>query len=163
MNDRQVWTVYRYYDAAGRLLYVGVTGNGHYRAHAHSRGSASWWPLVVRGEFEHFATMAEAFSEELRQITTLQPICNKADNPHWQVSRPPRETIATKREHVEGYLASLTPAQLAAASRSQVAAELTARGVPIDETYAGRILGEWRTPARGRRRGSGDDRRRGGR
>ena len=58
---------------------------------------------------------------------------------------------ATKRQHVEGYLASLTSAQLAAASRSQVAAELTARGVPIDETYAGRILGEWRTPARGRR------------
>jgi hypothetical protein len=61
----------------------------------------------------------------------------------------------TKRRHVETYLAGLTPAQLAAATRSQVAAELTARGVPIDETYAGRILGEWRTPARSRRRGRG--------
>jgi hypothetical protein len=58
---------------------------------------------------------------------------------------------ATKRQHVEAYLGSLAPAQLAAVTRSQVAAELTARGVPIDETYAGRILGEWRTPARGRR------------
>jgi hypothetical protein len=60
---------------------------------------------------------------------------------------------ATKRQHVEEYLASLDARQLAAATRSQVAAELTARGVPIDETYAGRILGEWRTPARGQRRG----------
>jgi hypothetical protein len=58
---------------------------------------------------------------------------------------------ATKRQHVEAYLGSLAPAQLATVTRSQVAAELTARGVPIDETYAGRILGEWRTPARGRR------------
>jgi Protein of unknown function (DUF2637) len=61
----------------------------------------------------------------------------------------------TKRQHVEAYLAGLTPTQLAAATRSQVAAELIARGVLVDETYAGRILGEWRTPARGRRRGRG--------
>ena len=61
----------------------------------------------------------------------------------------------TKRQHVEAYLAGLTPTQLAAATRSQIAAELIARGVPVDETYAGRILGEWRTPARGRRRGRG--------
>jgi hypothetical protein len=61
----------------------------------------------------------------------------------------------TKRQHVEAYLAGLSPAQLAAATRSQVAAELTTRGIPVDETYAGRILGEWRTPARGRRRGRG--------
>jgi hypothetical protein len=152
VSNHRVWTVYRYYDAAGRLLYVGVTGNGHYRAHAHSRGSASWWPLVVRGEFEHFATMAEAFSEELRQIATLRPTCNKADNPHWQASRPPRETITTKRQHVEAYLAGLDPIQLAATTRSQVAAELTAHGVPVDETYAGRILGEWRVANGSRRR-----------
>jgi hypothetical protein len=149
MNDRQVWTVYRYYDAAARLLYVGATGNGHHRAHGHARGKSPWWALVTHGEFEHFATAAEAFSEELRQIVQLRPIYNRADNP--AMPRPPRATITTKREHVEGYLAALTPAQLAAVTRSQVAREVTARGVPVDETYAGRILGEWRTPARGRR------------
>jgi hypothetical protein len=51
---------------------------------------------------------------------------------------------ATKRQQVEAYLASLDPGQLATATRSQVAAELSARGVSVDETYAGRILGEWR-------------------
>jgi hypothetical protein len=64
----------------------------------------------------------------------------------------------TKRQQVEAYLASLDAAQLAVATRSQVAAELTARGMPVDETYAGRILGEWRVnhPAAGgaRKRGS---------
>jgi hypothetical protein len=62
---------------------------------------------------------------------------------------------ATKRQHVEAYLASLDREQLATVTRSQVAAELTARGVPVDETYAGRILGEWRVnlPNGSRKRG----------
>jgi hypothetical protein len=62
----------------------------------------------------------------------------------------------TKRQQVEAYLASLDAAQLAVTTRSQVAAELTARGMPVDETYAGRILGEWRvahpTPNSSRRK-----------
>jgi hypothetical protein len=62
---------------------------------------------------------------------------------------------ATKRQHVEAYLAGLDPTQLAATTRSQVAAELTARGVPVDETYAGRILGEWRVANGSRQRGRG--------
>jgi hypothetical protein len=65
---------------------------------------------------------------------------------------------ATKRQQIEAYLAGLDAAQLATTTRSQVAAELTARGVPVDETYAGRILGEWRVrhpaPAASRKRGS---------
>jgi hypothetical protein len=51
---------------------------------------------------------------------------------------------ATKRQQIEAYLASLDANQLATTTRSQVAADLTARGMPVDETYAGRILGEWR-------------------
>jgi hypothetical protein len=61
-----------------------------------------------------------------------------AQNGHGELPEP------TKRQQVEAYLASLDAAQLAVTTRSQVAAELTARGMPVDETYAGRILGEWR-------------------
>jgi hypothetical protein len=64
----------------------------------------------------------------------------------------------TKRAAVEAFLASLDADQLATTTRSQVAAELTARGMPVDETYAGRILGEWRvahqTRGSARKRGS---------
>jgi hypothetical protein len=64
---------------------------------------------------------------------------------------------ATKRQQIEADLASLDAGQLATTTRSQVAAELAARGMPVDETYAGRILGEWRVrhPADGgaRKRG----------
>jgi hypothetical protein len=51
---------------------------------------------------------------------------------------------ATKRRAVEMYLSGLPAEQVGAATRSSVAAALNASGVPIDETYAGRILGEWR-------------------
>ncbi len=51
---------------------------------------------------------------------------------------------ATKRQAVEMYLSGLPPEQAGAATRSSVAAALNAIGVAIDETYAGRILGEWR-------------------
>jgi hypothetical protein len=65
---------------------------------------------------------------------------------------------ATKRQQVEAYLASLDPVQVATVTRSQVVADLTARGMPVDETYAGRILGEWRirhsAPGGPRKRGS---------
>jgi hypothetical protein len=74
-----------------------------------------------------------------------------AQNGHGELPEP------TKRQQVEEYLASLDAAQLAVATRSQVAAELTARGMPVDETYAGRILGEWRVahpaPNSSRRKG----------
>jgi Protein of unknown function (DUF2637) len=74
-----------------------------------------------------------------------------AQNGHDELPEP------TKRQQVEAYLASLDASQLALTTRSQVAAELTARGMPVDETYAGRILGEWRvnhsTPNSSRRKG----------
>ena len=47
---------------------------------------------------------------------------------------------ATKRQQIEAYLAGLDPDQVAIVTRSQVATELTARGMPVDEAYAGRIL-----------------------
>jgi hypothetical protein len=159
MNDGRVWTVYRYFDAAGRLLYVGATGNGYYRAHGHSRSTAPWWPLVARGEFEHFTTMAEAFSEELRQIITLRPIYNRADNPRWP--RPLQVTAKGIRPRVEAYLTQLGPDELARMTKGELADTMAAHGVDVSVRYAGQILDESRVglPAR---RGS-EDRRRGGR
>jgi hypothetical protein len=164
MADREAWTVYRYYDAAGRLLYVGATGSGYYRAHGHARSGAAWWPLVARGEFEHFATMAEAYSAELRQIVQLSPLFNRADNPQWQGPRAVREPDAPIRPRVEQYLAQLGPDELARMTKGELADTMAAHGVDVSVRYAGQILDEYRVglpmPAR---RGSGDDRRRGGR
>ena len=46
-----------------------------------------------------------------------------------------------------------------AATGSSIVAALAAQGIPVEETYAGRILGEWRvnhtTTTSARKRGSG--------
>jgi hypothetical protein len=65
----------------------------------------------------------------------------------------------TKRAAVELHLSRLDPAELSTTTGSSIVAALAAQGVPIEETYAGRILGEWRvshpTPKVARKRGSG--------
>jgi hypothetical protein len=73
-----------------------------------------------------------------------------AQNGHGELAEP------TKRAAVEMYLSRLDPGQLSTTTGSSIVAALAAQGVPIEETYAGRILGEWRAnhPAP-RKRGSG--------
>jgi hypothetical protein len=65
----------------------------------------------------------------------------------------------TKRAAVELHLSRLSPQELGVATGSSVVAALAAQGIPVEETYAGRILGEWRThhpvPSGARKRGSG--------
>lgn len=168
MNDHRVWTVYRYYDAVGRLLYVGLTGQGHGRGHDHRR-TAPWWPLVARGEFEHFTHATEALNHETALIASLAPLYNRAENLARHVparaGRPKRGDRlrlagpgGPKRRHVEAHLARLTPDQLARLTAREITAELTDAGMDVSERYVARILDAW-TAAR---RGSGV-RRKGGR
>jgi hypothetical protein len=75
------WTLYRYYDAGDRLLYVGITGQGHWRAGQHA-AMAAWWPLVARATFEHFDSEPAARAAEQEQIATLDPLYNIAGRRH---------------------------------------------------------------------------------
>jgi hypothetical protein len=63
----------------------------------------------------------------------------------------------TKRAAVEMYLSQLSPEELGVATGSSVVAALAVQGIPVEETYAGRILGEWRVahaaPTSSRRKG----------
>jgi hypothetical protein len=65
----------------------------------------------------------------------------------------------TKRAAVEMYLSRLAPEELGVATGSSIVAALAGQGISVEETYAGRILGEWRVnhpaPSGPRRRGSG--------
>jgi hypothetical protein len=175
VNDDRVWTVYRYYDATGRLLYVGLTGQGYGRAHDHRR-TAPWWPLVVRGEFEHFADGLGALGRETALIASLAPLYNRADNPGRvpaRLGRPRRVDRdrprlvgpgGPKRRQVEAHLATLDSDQLARLTAREVTATLTDAGMNVSERYVARILDQW-TAGRwaAGRRGSGGTRRKGSR
>jgi Protein of unknown function (DUF2637) len=73
-------------------------------------------------------------------------------NGHGELPEP------TKRAAVEMYLSQLSPQELGVATGSSVVAALAGQRVAVEETYAGRILGEWRVahpaPNKARRKGS---------
>jgi hypothetical protein len=74
-------------------------------------------------------------------------------NGHGELAEP------TKRAAVEMYLSRLGPEELGVATGSSIVAALAGQGIAVEETYAGRILGERRVahpaPSSSRKRGSG--------
>jgi len=74
-------------------------------------------------------------------------------NGHGELPEP------TKRAAVEMHLSRLSPQEAGVATGSSIVAALAAQGIPVEETYAGRILSEWRVahpaPSGARKRGSG--------
>ena len=69
--------VYRYYDSADRLLYIGSTYSFSTRAAAHER-DATWWPDVTAVKLERFPDQLSSLSAEIYGIKTEGPIHNKA-------------------------------------------------------------------------------------
>lgn len=68
--------LYRHFDEAGALLYVGISIRPAVRLYEHDRDS-HWFHLVRRIELEHFQTIAEASAAERAAIQTEQPRFNK--------------------------------------------------------------------------------------
>lgn len=70
------WTsLYRFYDAQGRLLYVGITQRGRGRFHDHEADKA-WWIDVATAAVDHYPTRAAAAIAERRAITRECPMHN---------------------------------------------------------------------------------------
>ena len=67
--------VYRLYDAAGGLLYVGITMRGFARMTEHHK-AADWFPLVERATFEHYPSRFAAAVRETEVIATENPTHN---------------------------------------------------------------------------------------
>jgi hypothetical protein len=73
--------VYRVFDAAANLLYVGsTTSGGHARISAHRHAGAAWIPLMdpTRTTFERFDHELAARAAESRAIREEHPRFNKA-------------------------------------------------------------------------------------
>ncbi len=66
--------LYRFFDDAEELLYVGITDNPPHRLIAHGR--KKWWPQVSTITFERFDQRDDALKAELEAIRVEQPIHN---------------------------------------------------------------------------------------
>ena len=71
--------LYRLYDQAGRLLYIGISNNVHNRIRTH-RVDKYWGPLIARISIEHHATRAGALAAEAHAISRERPHHNVMHN-----------------------------------------------------------------------------------
>lgn len=68
-------TLYRFYDAEDRLLYVGLSVNPGRRLEKH-RGTQPWWSDVARIEMEQHLDMQTLRAAEREAIETERPLYN---------------------------------------------------------------------------------------
>jgi hypothetical protein len=69
--------LYRFFDAADELLYVGISLHGIRRMSDHQR-SKPWWPSVARTSLEHFPDRESAREAERAAIVRENPRYNIA-------------------------------------------------------------------------------------
>ena len=111
--------LYRMYDAAGDLLYVGMSRNLPSRITMHVT-EKSWWETVARIEVQHFESREKARQEEKRAIAEDAPLWNVLDR---AATAPARSTeIAAERIFPE--LDRLTEIRKAGAEASRKARPL---------------------------------------
>lgn len=91
--DDKPCALYRYYDARGRLLYVGISYHVIIRASQHR--DAPWYSEYVTSRVQHFPTRAEAAAAEINAIQRERPIHNKM---HAIKKKPGRSKGPTKAQ-----------------------------------------------------------------
>ena len=79
MSTDSTTDLYRYFDAEGRLLYVGISFSAIARAAQH-REDKGWWQDVARMHVEHLPTRSDAVNAERHAIRTEQPLHNVVHN-----------------------------------------------------------------------------------
>lgn len=126
--------LYRLHDAAGTLLYIGVTGNPDRRFKQH-RDTKPWWPQVAKKTIAWHPSRDRALAEEAAAIKAETPVYNIDHNPaapsyQWPPAGMPDDRIeAIERQ------ASMLPASEAegirrAAWEGFTRAQLTTAGQP---------------------------------
>lgn len=94
----QPTTLYRIFDANGRLIYVGQSQRMGFRMQTHER--SSWWfELAARIEIEEFPTRDAAMAAEVIAIQEEQPAFNvkHTGRPEWDWSHLTPDEIALCR------------------------------------------------------------------
>lgn len=102
--------LYRFYDAAGRLLYVGVSRNLASRWAQHE-SEKSWWPAVARKTVVMYGSRREAELAEGRAIRSESPLHNLAMGRKDKEApkRAARKSPSTLRQQVEAAQLARSP------------------------------------------------------
>lgn len=100
-------TLYRFYDAADQLLYIGITANTATRWTQHS-WSKSWWPQVAKATVEHFDSREAIEEAEVAAIKAEKPLHNIVHNN----DRPPLRTRKPRRKKSLSCIPAHPPRQL---------------------------------------------------
>lgn len=72
-------TLYRFFDAGGQLLYVGIAGNPGRRFGQHAKDK-TWWTQVASSSMQHFNQRVEAERAERAAIRSEGPLHNVVHN-----------------------------------------------------------------------------------
>ena len=94
-TELTTWHLYRWYDADGVLLYIGITADADHRAVGHRR--YSWWhrwAARVQVEDGFVGTRGEAEEMERSAVIAEQPAFNR----RW-IERAPRNATDYLRAH----------------------------------------------------------------
>lgn len=78
-GSRTGHSLYRFYDARGKLLYIGITNSIRLRFAQH-KDSKSWWPQVAVREISHYPSRAAVLAAERAAIIRERPIYNVQHN-----------------------------------------------------------------------------------
>lgn len=70
-------TLYRFFDADGQLLYVGITDRRRARWHEHAT-TKTWWDTAAAATLVHFDSREEAERAETEAIRTEAPRWNRS-------------------------------------------------------------------------------------
>lgn len=124
-------TLYRFFGADGRLLYVGITGSLSERLMSHN-SDKPWFAEIVNATFQHYKTRAEAMRAEQRAILREGPLYNIDGNTR---NRTPIDEV----EHLR--LSRLRSSMLGMAGRVRLGEtvligdkdDLVAALIPIDD------------------------------
>lgn len=72
-------SLYRFYDASGQLLYIGITVDVTIRWSSHTRGKV-WWKDVVHATVEHHPNRTAVLAAEAAAIKAEKPLHNITHN-----------------------------------------------------------------------------------
>lgn len=82
ISTQRLGRVYRAYDAAGRLIYIGSTANIDQRIKVHA-GNTWWWCFVDKVHTTAWMDLVDARADEIEAIRTERPLLNQQHNPDY--------------------------------------------------------------------------------